>query len=120
MAKRTKKTKTSNQKSRSSQGKNKERKKIDVQVVRKSEGRVDAFAKLAERIAEGEAIVPPTLLSGLTRRLHVRTTMREDHQNRIEQRAHGAKVKFDQLAGDLFLFFRGTALLFYRDMIGQD
>ncbi len=32
----------------------------------------------------------------------------------------GASKKFDELAGDFFKFFRGTALLFCRDMVGQD
>ncbi|WP_299822553.1 DUF2252 family protein [uncultured Jannaschia sp.] len=64
--------------------------------------------------------MPPVLLTGQARREHVRSTLREDHAARIEQRSYGAREKFDALAGDFFKFFRGTALLFYRDMVGQD
>ena len=65
-------------------------------------------------------MVPPVLLKGQARREHVRSTLREDHARRIEQQEKGAKDKFDVLAGSLFKFFRGTALLFYRDMVGED
>ena len=88
--------------------------------VIKSEGRVGSFRTLAERIASGEQIVPPRQLSGLDRRNHVRSTLREDHQTRIEERSAGARDKFKKLAGSRFSFFRGTALLFYRDMVGSD
>jgi len=88
--------------------------------VAKAEGRVDAYRDLAERIARGEQIVPPALLSGHERRRHVRATLREDHQNRIEERASGTREKFQKLAKSRFSFFRGTALLFYRDMVGTD
>ena len=87
---------------------------------KRSEGRVAAFRQLGQRIASGEQVVPPALLTGQARREHVRATLREDHAERIEQRAHGARAKFSELAGDFFKFFRGTALLFYRDMVGQD
>ena len=87
---------------------------------RKSEGRVEAFRDLAHRIADGEVVTVPTLLTGQARRQHVRETLREDHARRIEQRDPGASKKFDELSGSLFKFFRGTALLFYRDMVGQD
>ncbi len=86
----------------------------------RAEGRVEHFRDLAARIAERELIVPPKLLTGTARRSHVRSTLREDHAARIENREHGAAVKFDTLAGDLFKFFRGTALLFYRDLVGED
>jgi uncharacterized protein (DUF2252 family) len=46
--------------------------------------------------------------------------LREDHQYRIHDRSEEAAAKFDKLAGSLFSFFRGTALLFYRDMAGED
>ncbi|MGC1482030.1 MAG: DUF2252 family protein [Chthoniobacterales bacterium] len=87
---------------------------------RKAEGRVDRFRALSERMAEGSEMVPPVLLKGQARREHVRSTLREDHARRIEQQEKGAKDKFDVLAGSLFKFFRGTALLFYRDMVGED
>ncbi len=92
----------------------------EIKPTRKAEGRVKGFHALARRIAAGEQVVPPILLTGQRRREHVRSTLREDHATRIEQRVHGAKEKFDDLAGDFFKFFRGTTLLFYRDMAGQD
>lgn len=88
--------------------------------VRKSEGRVEAFANLARRIADGDEIVPPRMLSGEDRRTHVRSTLREDHQTRIEKQSPGAREKFRKLSKSPFKFFRGTALLFYRDMAGMD
>ncbi|WP_102109059.1 DUF2252 domain-containing protein [Oceaniglobus roseus] len=91
-----------------------------AKAVKKSDGRVEAFAKLAKRIGEGEQIVPPVYLEGEARRRHVRSTLREDHQTRIEERSSGAEEKFDELADSLFSFFRGTALLFYRDLVGTD
>ncbi|MER0239508.1 DUF2252 family protein [Fulvimarina sp. MAC8] len=95
--------------------------KLDAsEISRKASGKVEAFRDLCHRITSGEQIVPPVLLRGQARREHVRSTLREDHAQRIEQRSQGAQVKFDELAGDFFKFFRGTALLFYRDMVGQD
>lgn len=87
---------------------------------KRSGGRVEGFRVLAQRIASGEQLLPPVLLTGQARREHVRATLREDHADRIEQRAPGARAKFGELAEDFFKFFRGTALLFYRDMVGQD
>lgn len=98
----------------------KQTRSAEIRPARKAEGRVEAFRELAQRLAEGTEVVPPILLTGQARREHVRSTLREDHARRIEQRSQGAQVKFDELAGDLFKFFRGTALLFYRDMVGQD
>ena len=92
----------------------------DVEASKKAEGRVEGFRDYARRIASREQVVPPVMLTGQARREHVRSTLREDHAARIEERAHGAREKFDELAGDFFKFFRGTALLFYRDMVGQD
>ncbi len=97
-----------------------ERKAAEAKVSRKSDGRVEEFRDLARRIAEGEQVVPPAMLTGQARREHVRSTLREDHASRIEQRNPAAREKFDELAGDFFKFYRGTALLFYRDMAGQD
>ncbi|MGY9046074.1 hypothetical protein P775_21595 [Puniceibacterium antarcticum] len=94
--------------------------KAEVDPSHKAEGRVEAFAHLAVRINAGECVVPPSMMSGQDRRLHVRSTLREDHASRIEQRAFGAQQKFLKLSDNLFKFFRGTALLFYRDMVGQD
>ena len=91
-----------------------------AKASRRAEGRVESFRELARRIAAGEQVMPPVLLTGQARREHVRSTLREDHARRIEQRSYGARQKFDELAGDFVKFFRGTALLFYRDMVGQD
>lgn len=82
--------------------------------------RLEAFRGLAEASARGEFVMLPRLLAGDDRRLHVRQTLREDHQTRISNRAEDAQLKFDKLASSLFSFFRGTALLFYRDMAGED
>jgi uncharacterized protein (DUF2252 family) len=81
---------------------------------------VDAFAAMAARRAEGFTVFLPRDQSGNARRLHVRQTLREDHRTRVHRHPEGAKAKFDKLAGSLFSFFRGTALLFYRDMAGED
>ncbi len=91
-----------------------------VPPVVKASGRVESFRDLAARIAEGAQIVPPRMLTGLDRRNHVRSTLREDHQTRIEEESHGAREKFKKLAKSRFKFFRGTALLFYRDLVGED
>lgn len=88
--------------------------------INRAEGRVEAYRALAQRIAAGEALLPPVMLTGQARRRHIRETLREDHAQRIVDRASGTEKKFDLLAGSLFDFFRGTALLFYRDMVGED
>ena len=93
---------------------------VEVKPSRKASGKVEAFRELSRRIADGDQVVPPILLTGQARREHVRSTLREDHAQRIEQRNQAASDKFDELAGDIFKFFRGTALLFYRDMVGED
>jgi uncharacterized protein (DUF2252 family) len=82
--------------------------------------RFDAFARLAQARAQGEMVALPRTLRGDDRRLHVRQTLREDHQTRIARRAEDAEEKFEKLAGSLFSFFRGTCLLFYRDLAGED
>ncbi len=91
-----------------------------VEPVMRSSGRAASFHDLAERISRGEQLFPPRMLTGLDRRNHVRSTLREDHQTRIEEQAHGTREKFEKLAKSRFKFFRGTALLFYRDMVGMD
>lgn len=85
-----------------------------------SADRFAAFARLARDRAAGEFRSTPAVLQGEERRLHVRQTIREDHEHRIATSADGADEKFDALAASLFDFFRGTALLFYRDMAGDD
>lgn len=82
--------------------------------------RVRDFQRVAEAAARGGFVMLPRMLSGEDRRLHMRQTLREDHQTRIARRAEEARVKFDKLAGSPYAFFRGTALLFYRDMAGDD
>jgi uncharacterized protein (DUF2252 family) len=82
--------------------------------------RASAFELLAESAARREFIMLPRLLGGNDRRLHVRQTIREDHHLRISNQSEDARRKFDKLADSVFDFFRGTALLFYRDMVGED
>ncbi|WP_346618442.1 DUF2252 family protein [Blastococcus montanus] len=82
--------------------------------------RVDAFRQLAEARAAGEMVLIPRMLTGNDRRVHVRETVREDHETRIASHDVEAQDKFDKLAGSVFHFFRGTALLFYRDLVGED
>lgn len=82
--------------------------------------RYEAFAELARRRAAGHMVPLPRYLTGNDRRLHVRQTLREDHQTRIATRSDDAEDKFEKLAGSLYSFFRGTCLLFYRDLAGED
>ena len=82
--------------------------------------RFEAFRMLAESRARGEMVFLPRMLAGHDRRTHVRQTLREDHQVRIARRNEEAAAKFDKLAGSLYSFFRGTCLLFYRDLAGED
>ncbi|MCZ2836640.1 DUF2252 domain-containing protein [Modestobacter sp. VKM Ac-2985] len=82
--------------------------------------RVDAFRLLAEARARGEMVLIPRMLTGNDRRVHVRETVREDHETRIATGDLEARAKFDKLAGSIYHFFRGTNLLFYRDLVGED
>ncbi len=82
--------------------------------------RFEAFRRLAHARAQGEMVMLPRSLTGNDRRLHVRQTLREDHQTRIANRNADADAKFEKLAGSLYSFFRGTCLLFYRDLCGED
>ncbi|QWC84195.1 DUF2252 family protein [Nocardioidaceae bacterium] len=82
--------------------------------------RLQAFRDLAARRARGEMVFLPSNLTGHERRMHVRQTLREDHQKRISTRAEDTAAKFTKLHDNLFSFFRGTCLLFYRDMAGED
>ncbi|MCV7368431.1 hypothetical protein CRI77_09790 [Mycolicibacterium duvalii] len=81
---------------------------------------MDAFRRLAAARSDGGVTPSPRVLTGNDRRIHVRQTIREDHQLRIARHNEEAFEKFDKLAGSRFSFFRGTALLFYRDMVGDD
>ncbi len=82
--------------------------------------RVEAFRQLAEARARGEMVLVPRMLRGHDRRTHVRETVREDHETRIATSDVEAREKFDKLARSVFHFFRGTNLLFYRDILGED
>ncbi len=82
--------------------------------------RLEPFRRLARARAGGDLVPLPRMLTGDDRRTHVRQTVREDHQVRIARGDEEARAKFDKLAGSLFSFFRGTSLLFYRDMAGED
>ncbi|MEV8274693.1 DUF2252 family protein [Microbacterium sp. NPDC077184] len=88
--------------------------------VHPAASRVEAFRLLAEARSRGEMVFLPRQLHGGERRSHVRQTIREDHQTRIANADEEAIAKFDKLAGSTFSFFRGTCLLFYRDMAGED
>ena len=96
-------------------------KKSEDPIAQEASDRIEAYRALAGRIASrDDKVRRPKQLTGHDRRVHVRSTIREDHALRISRRSYGAKAKFDTLADDLFKFFRGTALLFYRDMVGED
>lgn len=82
--------------------------------------RMEAFQWLAAARAAGAMVVLPRMLTGDDRRVHVRQTIREDHSVRIARHHEEAFEKFDKLAKSRYSFFRGTALLFYRDMAGED
>ncbi len=82
--------------------------------------RADAFRRYAELRAAGEVEVAPHLLGPRERRLHVRNTLIEDHAVRLLDTPEAVATKFGILAGSAFSFFRGTALLYYRDHAGVD
>ena len=93
---------------------------VNTPTIVDDQDRTEQYATVAQQRADGEVTVPPLLLPAHERRLHVRRTLREDHQFRINNRPEGAQRKFDKLADDVYDFFRGTALLFYRDHAGMD
>lgn len=93
---------------------------IIPEVNEQDKDRTDIFHEYAQARARGEVVASPTQLNQEQRRLYVRQTMREDHQFRIQNRPEGAQAKFDKLADSPFVFFRGTALIFYRDYAGMD
>lgn len=82
--------------------------------------RFEGFEKLAKERADGDLVLLPRMLKGSDRTLYVRQTLREDHQDRIYVNREGARAKFDKLSESAYSFFRGTCLLFYRDMAGED
>ena len=81
---------------------------------------MDAFRQLAQARAGGALVPLPRTLTGDDRRIHVRRTIRKDHQLRIARHNEEAFGRFDKLAASRFSFFRGTALLSYRGMVGED
>ncbi len=82
--------------------------------------RADAFRRYAELRAAGEVEVAPHLLGPRERRHHVRNTLIEDHAVRLLDTPEAVATKFGLLAASPFSFFRGTALLYYRDHAGVD
>jgi len=91
-----------------------------IVTTEKMGDRREHFAALARDYAHNACVMRPCQLTGHARRLHVRATIIEDHARRIDEKAEGADDKFAKLAGSLFSFFRGTSLLFHRDMAGED
>lgn len=82
--------------------------------------RKDQFRAFSLKRSNHEVLISPILLPTEERRLHIRQTLLEDHQYRIINNPEGAKAKFAKLADSPFYFYRGTALLFYRDYAGID
>ncbi len=80
----------------------------------------EAFAQFADRVATGEIVTPPLMLTNYERRRHLRKTLVEDHGSRLHNRPESVREKFETMAETPFRFFRGTALLFYRDYAGTD
>lgn len=82
--------------------------------------RREGFADLAQSLANGSVVIPPQSLMGRDRRRHIRNTIIEDHVIRMHLAPEAVRGKLEDLAEDPFVFFRGTALLFYRDLVGSD
>ncbi|MFD1344589.1 DUF2252 domain-containing protein [Litorisediminicola beolgyonensis] len=91
-----------------------------VRAVEDLGSRVEQYRALAKQVADGVCVMRPRNMTGHERRMHVRNTILEDHEIRIAQKSTGAEEKFEKLAGSLFSFFRGTSLLFHRDLAGED
>lgn len=93
---------------------------IIPEIHEQDQDRSEFFHEHAQEKAKGKFVALPTMLNKEQRRLYIRQTMREDHQFRIQNRPEGAQAKFDKLAEEPFVFFRGTALIYYRDFAGTD
>ena len=78
------------------------------------------FETYSREIALGDVEVPPDMLTGRHRRLHVRDTVIEDHLLRMQLVPSAVNSKFADIARSPFPFFRGTAMLYYRDLAGTD
>lgn len=115
-------TKKTTSKSKSNHGRSKGPEKTDTgdSPVSELKSRVEDYRRLARRYVEDPCIMRPSDLRGEARRRHVRETILEDHALRISQQSEGAREKFETLADSRFSFFRGTSLLFHRDMLGED
>ena len=82
--------------------------------------RADPFEQFAARIAAGELLVPPYYYLPHDRRHHIRQTLWFDHQERVQSGPEAVQEKFETIAESAFRFFRGAALLYYRDLAGSD
>ena len=80
----------------------------------------EQFREYAERNARQEVYMPPYLLSDYERRTYIRKTIIEDHLHRISSNPAGTEKKFKKIYKSVFYFFRGTAMLYYRDYAGTD
>lgn len=78
------------------------------------------FETYSREVARGDVEVPPEMLTGRHRRLHVRDTVIEDHLLRMQLVPSAVSSKFADIARSPFPFFRGTAMLYYRDLAGSD
>jgi len=70
--------------------------------------------------SNGDPVLPPRLLEGRDRRLHVRKTLRDAVPAGTDGPSSDSAEAFDTLAESPYSFFRGTASLFYRDMADED
>jgi uncharacterized protein (DUF2252 family) len=93
---------------------------IITEVEERERDRTEEFSAYAKQCVNGAVLIPPRTLDKQERRLYIRRTLREDHQRRVRNRPEGTQAKFDKLAKSPFTFFRGTALLWYRDHAGAD
>ena len=82
--------------------------------------RTGDFTRLSADAARGDVITVPSQLQGRRRRLHIRNTVTEDHRARLRVAPDAVAGSVEHLAEDAYSFFRGTALLYYRDLVGED
>ncbi len=82
--------------------------------------RSHAFRILAQKFATGHTLRRPITLSTPKRRVYLRDTLLEDNHQRIIINPAETKAKFRKLSQSPFTFFRGNALIFYRDIVGYD
>lgn len=78
------------------------------------------FADFAHAVGRGGVATPPYLLTGRRRRQYIRDTVLEDHRRRMHVVPEAVAGKLRDIAADPFSFFRGTALLYFRDIAGTD